>query len=121
MNKDDSWFYNLFPSQKSIRSKVTNIEGYFEDLTQYVSAGFDGKQVAESGVFAKDYSEGGIFFYTDMQKAFIEKAKFRGEKANILKYSEMVGYLFEVAYDLAICPSNNVSRSPGFEAFGFDL
>jgi len=27
----------------------------------------------------------------------------------------MVGYLCELAYDLALTPSDNVSQSPGFE------
>ena len=31
------------------------------------------------------------------------------------KQLHMVGYLFELAYDLMISPTDNVSRSPGFE------
>jgi hypothetical protein len=31
------------------------------------------------------------------------------------KFQEIVAYLFEFGYDLALSPENDVSRSPGFE------
>ena len=62
-NTDLSRFYDEFPSEKSIQSKG-KIEGLFKNLTQYIAAGFDGKAVAESDIFAKDYQSGGIFFYS---------------------------------------------------------
>ena len=53
-NELESQFYDLFPSRKSVRSKG-KIEGIFEDLEQYVVAGFDREAVAESGILRKDY------------------------------------------------------------------
>jgi hypothetical protein len=34
------------------------------------------------------------------------------------KYMQMIAYLFELGYDLAVSPRRNVSKSPGFEGCG---
>ena len=34
----------------------------------------------------------------------------------VQKFQEVIAYLFEFGYDLALSPENNVSRSPGFES-----
>ena len=33
----------------------------------------------------------------------------------VQKFQEVIAYLFEFGYNLALSPENNVSRSPGFE------
>jgi hypothetical protein len=33
------------------------------------------------------------------------------------KQLHLVGYLFELCYDLALSPNDNVSQNPGFETF----
>ena len=63
---------------------------------------------------------GGIFFYSDEQQVKIWSCKFSG-KRDVQKFSGMTAYIFELAYDLALSPSKNVSDSPGFEACGLDL
>ena len=101
--KTECLFYDLYPSKNIARSQVGLNPGVFEDLLQYIPAGFDGKAVVESGIFAKDYLDGGFFFYSKHQKYDIERMKFSGEgKPNVEKYSEMVSYLFEVAFELAL-------------------
>ena len=87
---------------------------------QYIAAGFYGNVVAESKVFIKDRADGGIFFYSEEQMEAILGCHFSG-KPDVQKFSGMVAYLFELAYDLALSPSNNVSDSPGFEACGLNL
>jgi hypothetical protein len=117
-NDADCDFYDLFPSRKSPRSKG-KIEGIFEDLEQYVAAGFEREAVVESGIFRKDYRDGGIFFFSKQQRERIERLNFNG-RTSVEKYSEMVAYLFELAYDLALGPMN-VSGSTGFEGCGLNL
>ena len=34
----------------------------------------------------------------------------------VQKFQEVIAYLFEFGYDLALSPENNVSCSPGFES-----
>ena len=65
----------------------------------------------------KDYCEGGVFFYTKKEYNSIKRENFNGrsEKENFM---EMVGYLFELGYDLALSPRHNSSESPGFEGCG---
>ena len=120
MNGDDCVFYDLFPSKKSVRSKSKH-EGLFEDLMQYIAAGFDGEEVARSRIFEKDYPGGGIFFYLKRQEGHIKRTKFGGgEKMDAQKYSEMVTYLFELAFDLAL-GTMNISGSTGLEGCGLNL
>ncbi len=33
----------------------------------------------------------------------------------VQKFQEVIAYLFELGYDLALSPENNFSQSPGFE------
>ena len=49
--------------------------------------------------------------YTDK----IEGVNFRGATSLTAKQMHMVGYLFELAYDLCIDYVANVSLNPGFE------
>jgi len=119
-NEPYSRFYDSFPSKESVRSKTGEKEGLWENLKQYVAMGFDGDAVAESGILTKDCADDGIFFYTQQQKEAILRLKIQG-KSNVEKYSEMVAYLLEIAYDLAIATSHNVSDSTGFEACGLNL
>lgn len=45
-------------------------------------------------------------------------AKCNNKSADIInKQLHLVGYLFELCYDIAISPMNIVSQSPGFESF----
>ncbi len=89
-------------------------------MKQYIPAGFDRESVVESGVLRKDYQDGGIFFYSKQQRKRIERLKFDG-MPDVGKYSEMVGYLFEHAYGLALGPCMNVLGSTGFEGCGLIL
>ena len=120
-NEPFSRLYDEYPDRTSVRSKRGGgKEGLFEHLTQYIAAGFDSDAVAESKVFAKNHADDGIFFYSDEQQVKIWSCKF-SRKPDVQKFSGMAAYLFELAYDLALSPSNNVSDSPGFEACGLDL
>ena len=117
-NPDDSRFYNWWPSIKSERAVDNPVrQGYFEDLVQYVAAGFNPTEDVLD-VCCKDYvKESGIFFYSAEEKRKISGINFRG-RTDKGKFMEAIAYLFELGYDLALSREFNVSRSPGFEGFG---
>ena len=120
LNEDGSKFYDLYPSKHSSRStnRGTSINGYYEDLVVAIAVAFDGGSEELANRFAKNYDdEGGIFFYTADEKKSVLGTKFPGKDGN-RKFMDMVAYLFELGYDLALSRSNNVSKSPGFEACG---
>lgn len=116
-NHDNSRFYNLWPSTKSSRAINNPVRmGHWEDLTQYVAVGFTpSEQVLE--VCSKDLSEGGIFFYSEEEKAKIRGTNINGCKDG-QKFTRAIAYLFEIGYDIALSSEFNVSESPGAEAFG---
>ncbi len=67
------------------------------------------------------YRKGGIFFYSRHQKEDIERTKFSGgEKPKVEKYSEMILYLIETAFKLALGGSKE-SKSISYEGCGFNL
>lgn len=112
-NDDNSRFYHCYPSRKSSRSKNKSKDGVFEQLTPYVGAGFSDS--LQPGTLSQ--KENGIFSYTNEEIEWISALNFRG-KSGEQKYMQMVAYLFELGYDLALAPRDNVSDSPGFEGCG---
>ena len=115
-NDDGSRFYHCYLSSTSARSSNSAKDGLFEYLTAYIGASFVGDD-STAAVFAKDYDEGGIFFYTREEKEAVRRTNFSGKAGN-KKFTEVVAYLFELGYDLALSLKNNVSDSPGFEGCG---
>ena len=95
--------------------------GVFESLQQLVAAGFLPNDDT-AALFERDYAEGGLFLYTEVEKASVLRTNFSGKLGN-RKYFDMVAYLMEIGYDLALDREHNVSESPGFEGCGlrFDL
>jgi hypothetical protein len=111
-NPDDSRFYASYPSKESPRAESNHILGHFEMLDAYIGVYFP--QVTSPGRFsAKD----GLFEHTEDEAKWIESRNFSG-KSKEDKYMQMAAYLFELGYDLALAPNNNVSDSPGFEGCG---
>ena len=64
-----------------------------------------------------DFSNSGLFLYINEEKQRISSVNFSG-KSGEEKYMQMIAYLFELGYDLAVSPRRNVSKSPGFEGCG---
>ena len=116
-NPTNSTFYDSYPSKRSVRATSPAKDGYFEYSQQFVAAGFDSTAAT---TFAKDFDAGGLFLYSEEERKLISQTKFYGREGDA-KYSEMVAYLFEIAYDIAISPRHNKSDSPGFEACGLNL
>jgi hypothetical protein len=61
-------------------------------------------------------SKGLLFWPEDVLGRLRTTGCFRGCSTLEEKQLHMVGYLFELAYNLMIAPQDNVSRSPGFES-----
>ena len=85
-------------------------------MTAYIGASF-GDDVVSTGLLSKDYDEGGIFFYSEEEKERIKNIKFSG-KVGEAKYMQMIAYLMELGYDVALSLMDNISGSPGFEGCG---
>lgn len=115
-NDDESRFYDLFPHSDSNRSSNPHKDGLFEYLTPYIGASFS-RDAATPVAFSTDYGDGGIFFYTEEEKGRVSRANFSGKNGE-QKFKQMVAYLFELGYDLALSFRHNVSKSPGFEGCG---
>ena len=87
-------------------------EGYFENLDMYCALAFDRK--SDVSPLLADQSNNGLFVWSEEG---MDELKKRGGD---LKSAQLdaVAYLWELLYDLLLAPGENVSVSPGFEAFG---
>ncbi|KAL7550652.1 hypothetical protein ACHAWF_013865 [Thalassiosira exigua] len=65
-NDDNSHLYQVMPHSESIRAKSPGIDGLFDDLVPYIAAYFD-----DSAATRTDFSRGGVFMYTDEERAKI--------------------------------------------------
>ena len=68
------------------------------------------------GKLTHDFAtQGGMFHFDAATNKKIEALKFPGTERLFQKQLHMLGYLWELSYDLCIAPSSNVSSNPGFE------
>ena len=103
----ESKFYTSYPSKDTqIDVSKTKI-GDFEDLVAYCGIGFDGTSSVDKLLRLFNWGD-------EMMQRRLSQLHWKG-KSEELKQVHMLGYLFELMYDLAIAPATNVSRSPGFE------
>ena len=112
-------FYRSYPSRnsESTKSSDTGRSGWFENLQQYVGIGIN-KNCEDARCLIKDVEEGGVFCFDKDTRTCIDKLNYKKDNNRVSirdKQKDMLGYLWELAYDLCIAPSNNVSESPGFE------
>ena len=108
-----SRFYNAYPASSSEAYSTILRKGWFSDLSQFVGLGFS--RTDHTAVAALCAPAGGVLCWSNGAMDRTNKAKFAGCKALQEKQLHMVGYLFELFYDLMLSPDINVSRSPGFE------
>ena len=92
------------------------LKGYFDNLTQLITIGFDVGNEYINRMISDDYEEGGIFIYNDNERDQIDDSKKAGRNTTTLKRINIIAYLIELAYDLSISPVYNVSESPGFKS-----
>lgn len=111
-NPDNSQFYDNYPSVKSIRSKSNGKRGAYEHLEAYIGASFS-RDDLPPGVCSS--GENVMFFYSDEEVEWINNLHCHGKQLNE-KYVQMVAYLFELGYDLAI--SRTHFTAPASRAVG---
>ena len=112
--KSSSHFYFMYPSKEGKRKEKRDKLGCFEHLTQIIGAGFD--PASEPAMQAiKNYNQGGLLVMSKDDERRI-KLCLKKELTAVQKFQEVIAYLFEFGYDLALSPENNVSHSPGFES-----
>ena len=92
------------------------MNGYFNNLSQYVALGFEVGNDEVGGKLAEDYDNGALFMFNEFEMKKIDESKKAGRTATTLKRIDTIAYLIELAYDLAISPLDNISESPGFES-----
>ncbi|KAL7552482.1 hypothetical protein ACHAWF_015738 [Thalassiosira exigua] len=114
-SKPSSHFYFVYPSEQSDRADSRSKRGAFEHLLQLIGVGFDPNTESATRV-DRDVNSGGFMWLSEEDKSNIEKSLSK-DLASIQKYQDIVAYQMELAYDLALSPEMNVSRSPGFESF----
>ena len=114
-NPNNSKFVGKYPSQKSTRASRSD-GCYFENLHQYVAAGFEQTDTSLK-LFREDYEAGGLFRWTSTEIDLVRHTNISGD-GELCKFAAVAGYGFELCYDLAISLRDNVSESPGFESFG---
>jgi len=69
-NIDNSRFYQWYPDSESVYAKSNMKDGLYGYLDVFVGIGFSNELVSID-LFSKDYDDGGVFIYTEEQKAAI--------------------------------------------------
>ena len=109
---DGECFYTLYPSRLNT-SQLPNKIGHFEDLTQYCGFSFRRENDLE-GLTSTD--EGKCMFDWSVYINHLDRSKLGGLKTLREKQLTVIGYFFELCYDICLSPSQNVSNNPGFES-----
>ena len=114
--KLSSRFYRTYPVRNSKYSSDNLRRGYFDHLQLYCGLGFDRASKSNRNLTTSGKRQS-LFLWPDSCLRKVKLVNFRGLAAEDLEERQrhMVGYLCELAYDLALSPRNNVSSSPGFE------
>lgn len=81
-----------------------------------MAVGWDGSNDDVMKRLTKTGDGEGIFMFQEDEVKKIEAGKMRGKPDLSSKIADMIAYLSELAYDLAIAPCDNVSANPGFES-----
>ena len=112
-DRASSFFSACFPSIHSSRAASRTKWGHFESLRQIIFAGFDAKSDTAKRL-DKAMSGGGLLMMSDSDMDDIKSSNKEG-LTELQKHHQVVAYLFELGYDLALSSRFNVSRNPGFE------
>jgi len=103
-------FYRQYPS-KGVEN-LGGTGGVFQNLSMYCGMAFDKKKDVKP--LCSNGSDDSLFVWSKQNIA--ELAKKDGDMKR--KQLNAISYLWELCYDLLLATGENVSVSPGFEAFG---
>ena len=109
-------FYNAYPSKDVLLPDESAKKGEYENLAMLVGVTYS---TLFKGNLIRDIAQGGIFHFDQEVVEKISKVNFREQGVAMArvqhKQMHMLGYLWELAYDLCIAPASNISVNPGFE------
>ena len=88
--------------------------GFFEKLSPVCAIGWSPDD--EDSILWMTQVDGGGFHWNRNCVRQLERKATRTNTTLKAQQLEMLGYLFELVYDLAISPVHNVSSNPGFES-----
>ena len=111
-----SLFYIRYPAKSNQFAKSSSRKGFFENPQQYIALGFDAQKEYSVKTMTSDVSNGGIFSFEEIEIRKMSEINMRGRHTKEAKMIDMIAYLAELAYDLAICSVDNISSNPGFES-----
>ena len=109
-----SKFYNSYPSKSVVLPDASAKKGNFENLQMLVGIGFN--KLLKGKLTCDFETQGGIFHFDAETNNNIDAVKFQGNPRLQQKQLHMLGYIWELAYDLCLAPGSNISGNPGFEA-----
>jgi hypothetical protein len=113
----ESRFYGSYPSMGAASPPATKL-GWFEDLEMFIVMGYDQNDPVAVSVLCSSDAATGILQWPTWALNDIDKSSINGAATLELKQLHAVGYLFELAFELMLSPSADLSESPGFESFG---
>ena len=113
-----SKFHLTYP-QKQASFLPKSLRGHFDDLTQYVGLAFDPDNSDAVDAICNT-SEDGIFEWPEEMLTHLKADSWNAISLK-KKQLNMVSFLWELFYDLALAPGSNVSQSPGFERYLLDF
>lgn len=116
LQTDDNWkssFYRTFPNTGADLGGQ-EAKGSWGMLEQFVGLGFMNGDRETVSVLTSRETAKGLFVWSDSAMSHLEKL-WDGQTVEC-KQLHMVGYLFELIYDLMLEQCENVSSSPGFES-----
>jgi hypothetical protein len=108
-----SKFYSSYPSRDANLPDTSGKKGEFENLDMFVGISFN--KLLKFNLLHDVKTGGGIFHFDKETNEKINAVNFRGSSSLASKQVHMLGYLWELAYDLCIAPGSNISGNAGFE------
>ena len=108
---DGECFYTMYPS-RSNSNQLSNRMGYFDDLTQYCGFSFKKSEDVEALISTVD---GKCLFDWSLYINQLKTANIHGCKTLREKQLFVVGYFFEMCYDICLFLRHNVSNNQGLE------
>jgi len=110
-----SFFYQSYPSASSEVQTGAARRGFFGNLELCVGLGFTRTSRAAVKFLCSSDPAVGMLTWSTSVLDRVGSIGFKGCSTLEEKQLQMVGYLFEIVYDIMISPRDNVSRSPGFK------
>ena len=108
-----SRFHLTFPRRDSDFPTPDCWSGWFENVTQYVGLAFDPNQQGALDTIC-DHSKDGIFLWPDEIMAHLRADHWHGISMQ-QKQLNMVSFMWELFYELALDVRCDVSENPGFD------